>query len=243
MQYKLANKQNYSTFASGKVIKSLPGNPAFPVRLVSEVFQYCLLKSGKKLLFRIYDPCCGSACHFTALAFLHFRNISEIYCSDIDSTILEIAKSNLALLSTSGIQARLLELRSLYERFGKTSHAEAIESAEKLKMALRINIDHSIICRVFQHNILDGTYPAELPRTPMDLVFADVPYGISSKWQGATGSVECIQSLLDSTYPMLSKKSFVAISQIDKAPLNHEKYLQVKKMKMGKRTVRILKTR
>ena len=43
MQYKFAKEQpDYSDLASGRVFYSLPGHPAFPVRLASEVFQRCL---------------------------------------------------------------------------------------------------------------------------------------------------------------------------------------------------------
>jgi 23S rRNA (guanine2535-N1)-methyltransferase len=43
MQYKYEKTMlDYSDLASGRVFYSLPGHPAFPIRLASEIFQRCL---------------------------------------------------------------------------------------------------------------------------------------------------------------------------------------------------------
>ena len=43
MEYKFASERtNYTDLASGNVFYSLPGHPAFPVRLASEIYQRCL---------------------------------------------------------------------------------------------------------------------------------------------------------------------------------------------------------
>lgn len=43
MPYRFATeRRDYSDYASGKVFYALPGCPAFPVRLASEIFQRCL---------------------------------------------------------------------------------------------------------------------------------------------------------------------------------------------------------
>ena len=43
MQYLYATERpDYSDLASGRVFYSLPGHPAFPIRLASEIFQRCL---------------------------------------------------------------------------------------------------------------------------------------------------------------------------------------------------------
>ncbi len=43
MPYQFAvDRPNYSDLASGRVLYSVPGHHAFPVRLASEIFQRCL---------------------------------------------------------------------------------------------------------------------------------------------------------------------------------------------------------
>ena len=55
MEYKFANEHaNYADLASGHVFYSLPGHPAFPVRLASEIYQRCLALRGTGNL-SLYD--------------------------------------------------------------------------------------------------------------------------------------------------------------------------------------------
>src|SRR5438128_795255 len=47
MPFKFAvERENYADYASGKVFYNLPGHPAFPVRLASEIFQPDALRKG-----------------------------------------------------------------------------------------------------------------------------------------------------------------------------------------------------
>src|SRR4026209_1860119 len=100
MQYKYAKDQlDYSDFTSGRVFYSLPGYPAFPVRLASEIFQRCI--AIRKTTYNdltpctLYDPCCGAAYHLCILACLHGEHIREIICSDVDEKAVALAKRNL----------------------------------------------------------------------------------------------------------------------------------------------------
>src|SRR5215211_6457770 len=102
MQYKYAKEQqNYSDFSSGRVFYSLPGHPAFPVRLASEIFQRCL--AHRKTTYQVstpctlYDPCCGAAYHLSILAYLHWGHIREVIASDIDEKAVALAERNLRL--------------------------------------------------------------------------------------------------------------------------------------------------
>jgi len=60
MEYKFAtDRANYADLASGHVFYSLPGHPAFPVRLASEIYQRCLALRGQgPSPCTIFDPCC-----------------------------------------------------------------------------------------------------------------------------------------------------------------------------------------
>src|SRR5512146_2476527 len=103
MQYKYAKEQqDYSDFSSGRVFYSLPGHPAFPVRLGSEIFQRCIAYRkaihGNSAPCTLYDPCCGAAYHLSVLAYLHGESIREVIVSDIDKKAVELARRNLRLL-------------------------------------------------------------------------------------------------------------------------------------------------
>jgi len=70
MQYDFTVKEDLSDFYSGRVINSIPGIPAFPIRLMSEIFHYCKSSQNPIHPLVIYDSCCGSAYHLTAFFFL-----------------------------------------------------------------------------------------------------------------------------------------------------------------------------
>src|SRR5512147_836937 len=104
MQYKYETEnQDYSDFASGRVFYSIPGHPAFPVRLASEIFQRCL--AHRETIYQnstpctLYDPCCGTAYHLSVLGVLHGKHIHQIVGSDIDDKAIALARRNLGLLN------------------------------------------------------------------------------------------------------------------------------------------------
>src|SRR5262245_55152460 len=81
------DRHDFTDVAAGPVLYSLPGRPAFPVRLTSEIFQRCqahLLQLGNEPPYTVYDPCCGSAYLVVTLAYLHWPAIQQIVVSDID---------------------------------------------------------------------------------------------------------------------------------------------------------------
>src|SRR5512134_399203 len=103
MQYKYEKTQiDYSDLASGRVFYSLPGHPAFPVRLASEIFQRCV--AHRKSIYAVsepctlYDPCCGAAYHLSVLGYLHGEHIRKIIASDVDEKAIDLANRNLGLL-------------------------------------------------------------------------------------------------------------------------------------------------
>jgi hypothetical protein len=129
MQYKYAKEQlDYTDLSSGRVFYSLPGHPAFPIRLTSEIFQRCL--AHRETLYGIstpcslYDPCCGAAYHLSVLAYLHGEQLREVIGSDIDEKAVARAKRNLGLLTMEGLNERIRELSGMYEQYGKDSHRE-----------------------------------------------------------------------------------------------------------------------
>src|SRR5215212_63077 len=141
MPYKYVKKQlDYSDLASGRVFYSLPGHPAFPVRLASEIFQRCVAR--RATIYQnstpciLYDPCCGAAYHLSVLAYLHREHIQGVIASDIDEKAIEFAEKNLSLLSINGLEKRIHDISEMHATYGKESHREALRSASVLKKKL-----------------------------------------------------------------------------------------------------------
>ena len=80
---------DYSDYSGGRVLYSLPGYPAFPVRLATEIFQRAQKILGLSRPLTFYDPTCGGAYHLTALGFLHGGSLRAILASDVDDIALD----------------------------------------------------------------------------------------------------------------------------------------------------------
>lgn len=252
MQYKFATEQlDFSDFSSGRVFYSLPGHPAFPVRLASEIFQRCL--AHRETIYQVstpvalYDPCCGAAYHLSVVAYLHGKHIREVIASDIDEKAVAPAKRNLGLLSIAGLDERIREISHVYEQYGKDSHQEALESASVLKQRLAaVTEKHLLETRVFQANALNSQdILSHLKPNSVDLVFTDVPYGWHSHWQAPEpgASSNPIGSMLDVLLGVLSPSSVVAIASDKQQKVAHERYQRIEHFQIGKRRVVILKPR
>ncbi|MCK4981215.1 MAG: hypothetical protein KAS62_12515 [Candidatus Delongbacteria bacterium] len=238
MKYKYTVKEDNSDLSSGRVLYSLPGASAFPIRLMSEIFQFCCDHLGLKDKVIIYDPCCGSAYHLTALGFLHSDKINKIICSDINEEILNFAKKNLALLNLEGIDKRITEIGKMSAEFNKDSHKEALKSAKRL----RNNISNNTIeTKCFSQNILSADAIKELNNEHIDIIFADIPYENLESWQGTEAGSNEIEIMLDNLLKIVNPDSLVVIASTKKQIVEHGKYSRVKKMTIGKRKITILK--
>ena len=63
MKYKYTVKEDHSDLSSGRVLYSLPGASAFPIRLMSEIFQFCyeyLNTNDKEMASKIIMGTCRS---------------------------------------------------------------------------------------------------------------------------------------------------------------------------------------
>lgn len=234
MIYKYTHKENNSDLAAGRVLFSIPGASAFPIRLMSEIFQTCQSLLPVKEKLTIYDPCCGSAYHLTGLAFTHPNKISKIICSDINEDILNIAHKNLSLLNVKGIQARIDEINDLLNKYNKVSHKEAVESAKKLKEIIAFN---SIETTCFRANILSEGIPHNLNNEDIDVVFADIPYENLETWHGNPSSENEVSLMLFNLSAVLKPNSLIVIASTKKQIIDHKKYTRVKKILVGKRKV------
>ena len=250
MQYKYARTPlDYSDLASGRVFHSLPGHPAFPVRLASEIFQRCMISrekfyknSGPCIM---YDPCCGTAYHLSVLAYLHGENIRTVIGSDMDGKAVAVAKRNLELLTVDGLDQRIGEISQLFELYGKDSHKDALSSSHILKNRISaLTQEHPIATKVFEADATDSTTILKnINPKSVDIVFTDVPYGQHSHWQSSHSHevLKPVWSMLNTLTSIISSESIVAIVSDKKQKVSHESFQRIEQFQVGKRRVVILR--
>lgn len=248
MPYRFATQDlDYTHYSSGRVLVNLPGQPAFPVRLASEVFQRLLelrQTTGLSTPVHLFDPCCGGAYHLAVLGLLHREYIASITASDIDPRALDTASRNLDLLSSAGLQARLRQIEAMHAEFGKASHAEALETAQLLLENVKAQeAAYPIATRTFLADAFDTeALQAGLQGQAVDTVFSDLPYGLHSQWQGqASGQSDPTHELLDSLAQVLSSGTLLALAMMKETKPSHLSYAPLGKLKLGKRLVTFLR--
>jgi 23S rRNA (guanine2535-N1)-methyltransferase len=250
MQYKYAKEElDYSDFSSGRVFYSLPGHPAFPVRLASEIFQRCVAQRARiyqvSTPCTLYDPCCGAAYHISVLAYLHREHIREVIASDIDEKAIKLAGRNLGLLHTDGLEKRIGELSVMLEDYGKESHRAALQSASVLKERLSAFAEkHPLETRVFQASAIDRKEISRHvgPRS-VDILFSDIPYGQHSQWRNEKIDElsDPLTSMLDAMLDVLSHSSIVAVASDKQQKAAHQRFQRLEHFQIGKRRVVILR--
>ena len=257
MQYRYANDRNFEDYASGRVFYTRPGQPAFPVRLASEIFQRAIghwQVAGGSGLCTIYDPVCGGAYWLGVLAYLHWDAIGAIYASDMDAGALSLAERNLSLTDLAGLEQRINEIKAMQTAYKKESHLEALTSAESFREQLNANlVSHAIQKKVFladatnTQSIAQGLEPGQV-----DLILADVPYGWHSTWH-KEGSIDrkCkddpgmtqtpIWQMLDALYRILKPEGMLVVVSDKSQKPKHEYYQQLERFRAGKRQVFMLR--
>jgi hypothetical protein len=247
MEYRFVKQRpNYSDLASGRVFCSLPGHPAFPIRLASEIFQRCMAIRQANRVSRpctLYDPCCGSAYHLSALALLHWDCIREVIGSDIEEDAVALARRNLGLLSIGGLDQRIDEIAEMLRRYGKDSHKEALNSAQALRdRVAALAQERPLKTRAFQANVMDReALVRQLATTTVDVVLTDVPYGQHSHWRGSVpNATSPLWAVLDALLSVLHPTSIVAVISDKQQKIWHERYERVERFQIGKRRVVIL---
>jgi tRNA G10 N-methylase Trm11 len=250
MQYRYEKEiQDYSDLSSGRVFYSIPGHPAFPVRLASEIFQRCM--ASRAAIYdnsspcTLYDPCCGVAYQLSVLGVLHRNRIQQIIASDIDEKAVDLAQRNLGLLTVAGLDRRIDEITTMIQQYNKDSHKDALKSAQALKAKLAaFDQQHELRTRIFQSSATDRqTMLDNIPDYSVDIVFTDVPYGQHSQWRSLYPEKlsDPVWSMLEALTRILSPSSIVAIASDKKQRISHDSYQRLEKFQIGKRQVVILK--
>jgi 16S rRNA G966 N2-methylase RsmD len=243
MQYKFADERsNYTDLASGHVFYSLPGHPAFPIRLASEIFQRCLAFRGKKYSpCVIYDPCCGAAYHISVIAYLHWNSIHQLICSDIDEKAVQLAERNLGMLTPDGMERRSREISTMIHLYGKKSHKDAQESLQRLQEQVAcLTAVRPMQAKVFRANATNAASLREgLQNITIDIVFTDIPYDQPSQWEG-TKKPDPAGAMLNALLEFLSPESIVAVASDKAQKISHDGYQRLEDFQVGKRQVVIL---
>jgi hypothetical protein len=244
MEYKYAmDRRDFSDLASGNVFYSLPGHPAFPVRLASEIYQRCLAWRGMgNSPCTIYDPCCGAAYHICVVAYLHWDSVCRVICSDVDEKAIQVAGRNLSLLTPEGMERRSREISAMLRLYNKVSHLDAQQSIIRMKEQVkRLTAIRPIQTRLFQAN---ATSTAELRKglqdTAIDIVFTDIPSGQNPPGQ-PTPEFNPVGSMLAALLEFLTPNSILAISSDKLQKIIYEKYQQLTSVHIGKRQIVFLR--
>lgn len=242
MAYRFATQEeDYRDFASGQVFFNTPGQPAFPVRLTSEIFQRCLALRKETTPVIIYDPCCGSGYHLAALGILHSSQLKQIIASDIDQVAANLATRNLSLLTLDGLAKRQQAIQLNWEKYGKQSHQAALASADRLRQ--RLEGTKALPTHCFVADATQAGAIATALSHPVDLVISDLPYGQLSSWQGAASQQDAIWHLLEQLQPRLHEASVVALATTKNVAVAHEQYERYGRFRHGKRMITFLKRR
>ncbi|GAA0731045.1 rRNA methyltransferase [Dactylosporangium roseum] len=204
-------KSDYTDLASGSVLHSAPGFPAFPVRLASEIFSRAMVLRGGDDPAVVWDPCCGGGYLLSVLGLLHRGAIASLVASDIDPAALQLARENLGLLDPAALDDRARALEEQAERFGKPSYLEAAAAARRLGTALAaqggpltaIVRRADVFDRAGLEAVVDGAAP--------DIVIADVPYGEQTTWSGSAGDAG-VPEMLTTVASVLTSGAVLAVS-------------------------------
>jgi tRNA G10 N-methylase Trm11 len=221
--YRFATDQrSYEDFSSGRVLRSRPGQPAFPVRLARELYEQARALNGAEKPV-LYDPCCGAAQLVTTLGLLHAP--AHVIASDIDDTALTLARENLALLAPDGLPRRIAELDSMYHRTANPAHRAALESARSLAEGFTAPVATTSFRADAQdlaalHAGLDGIVP--------DIILADLPHGRLTQLQGS------LATLIDTLATVLAAGGVLALATAGEK-LDHPSLTRVRQLKVGHR--------
>ncbi|MFC4032395.1 rRNA methyltransferase [Streptomyces polygonati] len=236
MPYRFAKERtDGSDFASGFVLQSAPGYPAFPARLAVEIFQRARSHIEGDRPLTLWDPCCGSGHLATVLGWLERPALSRVICSDVDPESVGLARKNLALLTPEGLAARERERLEQSERFAKPAYREAARAARRLADLLTANGGglpwSADPADVFDPRALAAVVAGASP----DVVLADLPYGEQTHWGGGVPG-EPVAAMLRSLASVLPPHAVLAIAdrarKIPVAPLR-----PLERLKIGTRSV------
>jgi hypothetical protein len=185
----VSDRLDHADLASGAVLRSAPGRPAFPVRLAEELF----LRAADHLpegLLTLWDPCCGSGYLVAVVGLRQRLRLRKVVASDADPDAVRLAAENLALLTADGLQARETVLQERHASFGRQAHSDAAGAAGRLRRQLARDggdlASASFVADAFDVQALRAGLDGLAP----DVVLTDVPYERQSGWLGGAAILQ-----------------------------------------------------
>ena len=241
MSYRFARvRENYADLASGHVLRSAPGFPAFPARLGSEMFQRAVARRGLPRV-GIWDPLCGSGHLLTTLALLHRRELAWVVGTDLDTGAVRLAAKNLRLLGDDGLAARARELRRRADLLARPGDVDTARAADRL--ARRLEADGGPLPAYT--TVADAFDPAALARAlegrRPDVVVADLPYGETTTWLGRPEGAP-LSALLASLGSVLDRDAVVALALRGRRVPGHGGAALLESFRLGTRSVALFRT-
>ncbi|MFC4565011.1 rRNA methyltransferase [Nocardiopsis mangrovi] len=229
MAYRYATERaDHSDLASGRVFRSAPGYPGFPVRLADELFQRAAAYAGDRPI-ALWDPCCGSGHLATAVGLLHRDRLSRVLATDADDAAAGLAARNLELLTAEGLAARERELRADADRFGKPSFLDRAAAARRLSGRL------AAMGGDLPRAVRTGDAFAPEPPGPVDVVLTDVPYGDLSHWSGRLPEGDPVPALLRALAAVLPGGAVIAVAARTRKVALPEGTAALERMRAGNR--------
>ncbi|GLU50080.1 rRNA methyltransferase [Nocardiopsis ansamitocini] len=230
MSYRYATERaDHGDLAGGRVLRSAPGYPGFPVRLASELAQRAMARLPERPL-TLWDPCCGGGYLATVTGLLHRARLGRVLASDISSDAVALAGENLGLLSEEGLARRATQARERAAAFDKPGYLATAESAERLARDL-VERGGDLAHTVFE---ADAFAPPS-PGGPVDLVLTDVPYGDLTHWSAVPSGADPVTALLRALATVLPGHAVVVVTARTRKIVLPEGVAALERIRVGNR--------
>lgn len=239
MRYLHVPPDDHRDLASGKVLHSRPGQPAFPVRLARELFGRARHHLGSPDPVAVWDPCCGSAQLLVTLGLSERRHVRRLVGSDIDDEALALAARNARLVSEQGLADRAGELRAVSETRRSPSHEEAAAAAGRLADVLRAG-GGDLPVEIRKADALDPVGAGEVAALARpDVVIADLPHGRMTSWRGDVDEHEATTRLATTLAEVLAPETVLVLVSRSRRPLLPRGTRALDRLRVGHRSAGI----
>src|SRR5262249_16012133 len=153
--------------------------------------------------------------------------------------VIPLATRNLSLLTLVGVDARIAQMAQLYEQFGKPSHAQALESARRLRALVQHYQQlHPMQNRHFLANALRAAdLRSHVAGGSVDLIMTDLPYGQRTSWvAGESPAVvgDPVWQLLEALRALVVPTTVIALTSLKQDYIAHESYERLEQWRIGK---------
>jgi 23S rRNA (guanine2535-N1)-methyltransferase len=240
MEYRYAPDRDDTDLASGHVLRSAPGQPAFPVRLGVELLHRALAHlPATSRPATLWDPVCGAAQLATTLGLRARRELAAVVATDVDPVALGLARRNIALLTVDGLEDRRRELSQMATTHGTTSHRDAAEAAARLRDELAAG-GGDLVAHAEQADVLDPVAVQSLVAAwAPDVVVADLPHGELTSWHGAPPDV-AVARLLTTLAGQLAPSSVLVVVARARRIRLPESVTAIERLRVGHRAAAIV---